>query len=74
MSWLPLSRAALAQLTLWKLISGNVWFTFMAQVKLAAAKKAQAALASNPKKFKPKKVIPKRHPLLKDLYPYNKDR
>ena len=50
------------QLALWRLISDNVWSAVMAQVKQAAALKAQAAATPKPKKFKPKKPIPKAPP------------
>ena len=50
------------QLTLWRLISNNVWSAVMAQAKQAAALKAQAAANPKPKKFKPKKAIPKPTP------------
>ena len=50
------------QLALWRLISDNVWSAVMAQAKQAAALKAQAAVTPKPKKFKPKKAIPKPPP------------
>ena len=50
------------QLALWRLISDNVWSAVMAQAKQAAAQKAQAAANPKPKKFKPKKPIPKAPP------------
>ena len=72
------------QLALWRLISDNVWSAVMAQAKQAAAQKAQAAANPKPKKFKPKKAIPKpppapktkitnppSHPQLKVLYPHS---
>lgn len=57
------------QLALWRLISGNVWSEVMTQVKPAAAEKAQAAATPKPKKFKPKKAIPKAPPALKPKPP-----
>ena len=50
------------QLALWRLISDNVWSAVMAQANQAAALKAQAAAIPKPKKFKPKKAIPKAPP------------
>jgi hypothetical protein len=50
------------QVALWRLISDNVWSAVMTQAKQAAAQKAQAAATPKPKKFKPKKAIPKPPP------------
>jgi outer membrane biosynthesis protein TonB len=57
------------QLALWRLISDNVWSAVMTQAKQAAAQKAQAAARPKPKKFKPKKAIPKPPPALKPKPP-----
>jgi len=57
------------QLALWRLISDNVWSAVMAQAKQAAAQKAQAAANPKPKKFKPKKPIPKAPPAPKPKPP-----
>ena len=55
------------QLALWRLISDNVWSAVMAQAKQAAAEKAQSVANPKPKKFKPKKAIPKPPPAPKPL-------
>jgi hypothetical protein len=57
------------QLALWRLISDNVWSAVMTQAKQAAAQKAQAAATPKPKKFKPKKAIPKPPPAPKPKPP-----
>ena len=57
------------QLALWRLISDNVWSAVMAQANQAAALKAQAAAIPKPKKFKPKKAIPKAPPAPKPKPP-----
>jgi hypothetical protein len=57
------------QLELWRLISDNVWAAVMAQAKQAAADKAQAAATAKPKKFKPKKAVPKPPPAPKPKPP-----
>ena len=57
------------QLALWRLISDNVWSAVMTQAKQAAAQKAQAAAIPKPKKFKPKKAIPKPPPAPKPKPP-----
>ena len=57
------------QLALWRLISDNVWSAVLSQARQAAAQKAHAAASPKPKKFKPKKAIPKPPPAPKPKPP-----